>query len=506
MTDTFYATTPIYYPNGAPHIGSTYTTSYADTLVRYHRAAGERTFLLTGTDEHGEKMAQCAAEEGLEPRALVDRTAPGFRRTWDELGLNYDRFIRTTELEHVHAVQHFWQKIYDSGEVEFTEYTGRYCVGCESYLTDREIVAGKCPSHQTEPELRSESNYFFKITHYYDWLVDTLQARPELITPDRYRNEVISLVKSGALGDLCITRPRERLSWGIQAPWDADYTIYVWNDALVNYLTGIGYPDGDWEELWSGAHHLIGKDILKQHAIFWPIMLHVGGFPLYQGLHVHGMWNMDEEKISKSLGNLVDPLVMKQKYGFEGFRYYLLREMSYGLDSEFSEEAVVARINADLANDLGNLLNRSISMLERYFDGVVPEHEGESELRGLAETAAAEVDRHVRAFSTQRALAALWELVAGANRYIEAQAPWVLARDPEQRGALATVMGELLEAIRVIAVLLECFLPEASARMLESLGSPPHDGTLAERTRWGRLEPGARSVRIDALFPRIETA
>ena len=507
MSTPFYVTTPLYYPNAVPHIGSTYTTVCADTFMRYHRAAGEETLFLTGTDEYGEKMVESAAAEGLEPRQFVDRMAARFRETWGELGIQYDRFIRTTDADHGRAVGHLWQTIYDRGEVEFRDYTGHYCVGCERYLIERELEQGKCPQHHTKPEIRSESNYFFKMSAHFDWLISQLEQNPQLVTPDRYRNEVLSLLRSGALDDLCISRPRDRLTWGIPIPWDDSYVTYVWTDALVNYLTGAGYPDEPaWAERWSGVHHLIGKDILKAHAIFWPTMLHAAGIPVYQALRVHGYWNMDNVKISKSLGNLVDPHIMKEKYGFEAFRYYLLREMSFGLDTDFSEEGLVQRVNADLANDLGNLLNRSVSMLGRYFDSVVPAHEGESSLREVAVRVAAEVDRQMRAFSTQRALAALWELVSAANKYVDAEAPWQLAKDPEQRDRLATVMGELLECIRVIAVLLESFLPESSAKIIRSLGAPPNSGDLAERLRWGQLAAGTRARKIEALFPRIEAS
>ena len=505
MSSPFYVTTPLYYPNAAPHIGSTYTTVCADTFTRYHRAAGEETLFLTGTDEYGEKMVESAAAEGLEPKQFVDRMAARFREIWGEIGIQYDRFIRTTDADHDRAVQHLWQTIYERGEVEFRDYTGHYCVGCERYLIERELEQGKCPQHQTEPELRSESNYFFRMSAHFPWLISQLENNPQLVTPDRYRNEVLSLLRSGALDDLCISRPRDRLAWGIPIPWDESYVTYVWTDALVNYLTGAGYPDEPaWEERWSGVHHLIGKDILKAHAIFWPTMLHAAGIPLYQALHVHGYWNMDNVKISKSLGNLVDPLIMKEKYGFEAFRYYLLREMSFGLDTDFAEAGLVQRVNADLANDLGNLLNRSVSMLGRYFDGVVPAHEGESPLREVAERVTGDVDRHVRAFRTQRALATLWELVGAANKYIDSEAPWQLAKDPDQRERLATVMAEVLECVRVIAILLEPFLPHASAKIIESLGDTPNAGSLAERLRWGQLAAGTQTRKIEVLFPRIE--
>ena len=507
MATPFYITTPIYYPNAAPHIGSTYTTTYADTLARYHRASGEETFFLTGTDEHGEKIAEAAAKKGLDPKTFVDRVAARFQSTWQELGLTPDRFIRTTEEAHTHAVRHFWQLLYDKGQIEFRDYTGRYCVGCESFLTKREMADGKCLQHLAEPELRTEANYFFRMSPHSDWLVSQLESNPALVSPERYRNEALAMLRAGELEYLCISRPRQRLEWGIPLPFDDQYVLYVWLDALINYLTGIGYPeDPDWERRWAGVHHLIAKDILKPHAIFWPAMLHAAGIPLFQGLHVHGYWSMDNQKISKSLGNLVDPLIMKAKYGFEAFRYYLLREMAFGLDGEFSEEAVVRRINADLANNLGNLLNRSLSMLERYFDGVVPEPSGASDLSQVARHAAEQVEAQLRVFSTQRALASLWELVGAVNKYVDAQAPWKLAKDPAARQQLATVLYEALEALRVIAVLLEPFLPETSARILESLGHPACGDTLHQRLRWGGLKPETRTHKGESLFPRIETS
>ena len=507
MKTPFYVTTPIYYPTAAPHIGSTYTTTIADTFCRFERAKGREAFMLTGTDEHGEKMVESAAAQGMEPKRFADQMAERFQSTWDTLGLEYNRFIRTTDEDHREAVQYFVQRLYDAGAIELRDYTGLYCVGCERYLTDRELVDGKCEQHQKEPEPRSESNYFFKMSEHFAWWRDELERRPELVQPDRYRNEVLSLLRSDALDDLCITRPTERLTWGIPTPWDENYVLYVWTDALVNYLTGIGFPDHDgWEERWSGAHHIIGKDILKPHAIFWPTMLHAADLPLYQGLHVHGYWKgIGDQKISKSLGNLVDPLVMRDKYGFAAFRYYLLREMSFGTDTSFSEEGVVRRVNDDLANDLGNLLNRSISMLAKYFEGVVPDPPADAELAETSERVAAEVDAQMQSFNTQRALAALWELVSAANKFIDEKAPWKLAKDPAAADALGHAMYECLEVLRITAVLLAPFLPETSPRILESLGQPASSERLEGAVRWGGLPAGTQTVKIPALFPRIET-
>ncbi len=513
MTQFFYITTPIFYVNAEPHIGHTYTSVVVDTLARYHRLAGEQTFYLTGTDEHGDKIAEAAAAKTMTPLEFADQISGIFRSTWDEVGFSYDRFIRTTEREHQRTVQSILQKVYDAGDIEFREYEGSYCVGCERFLTDRDLVDGRCRDHERAPELRRESNYFFRLSKYRDWLVQHIQDNPDFIRPERYKNEVLGMLREDSgLDDLCISRPKERLHWGIPLPFDENYVCYVWFDALINYLTGIGYPDAPhFNDYWCVAEHVIGKDILKPHGVFWPMMLKAAGLEPFQHLNVHGFWNLADRKISKSLGNMVSPLVMKEKYGFDAFRYFLLREMSFGLDAAFSEAALIARINADLANNLGNLVNRTLNMVGRYSDGKVPQPGKTGELEDRVSDAAARtanaVDTHVRSLEMHRALAAIFDLVNEANRYLETRAPWTAAKDPALAEQVRTTLYTACEALRVIAILLEPFLPATAPAILDRLGYPEalhHTKLPNDAIHWGKLPTGLVTQKGTPLFPRIE--
>ena len=513
MTDPYYVTTPIYYVNAEPHIGHTYTTVVLDTVARYHRLAGEDTFFLTGTDEHGDKIAEIAAQRGVSPQEIADEYSAAFSSTWEELGFSFDRFIRTTDPDHKSVVQEILQKVYDAGEIYFQEYEGLYCVGCERFLTDRDLEGGLCRDHERAPEKRNESNYFLRITAHFDWLVNHIQEHPDFIRPERYKNETLSMLREeSGLGDLCISRPKERLDWGIELPFDSNYVCYVWFDALINYLTGIGYPDGpDFERYWGVAEHFVAKDILKPHAIFWPIMLKTMGLPVYQHLNAHGYWTVNGRKISKSLGNMVSPIDMKERYGFDAFRYFLLREMVFGLDSDFSEVALIRRINADLANNLGNLVSRTLNMTARYADGAVPKAgepgDLEREIQAAAPETAARVDRSIRRYEFHRALEAIFEFLDRVNRYLESRAPWKAAKDPANAERVATTLYTSCESLRVIALLLAPFVPDTAQEILGRLGIPDALKTARlpdDAGRWGVLEPGTATTKGAALFPRIE--
>ena len=508
-----YITTPIYYVNAEPHIGHTYTTVLADTVARYHRLTGDDTFFLTGTDEHGEKIAEVAAQRGVSPKEISDQYSDAFRSAWEQLGFSYDRFIRTTDPDHVETVKRILQHVYDAGGIYFKEYDGLYCVGCERFLTERDMEGGVCKDHERTPEQRVESNYFFEMSKHFEWLADHIEANPDFIRPDRYKNEVLAMLREeSGLGDLCISRPKERLEWGIELPFDENYVCYVWFDALINYLTGAGYPDGPkFGERWASAQHFVAKDILKPHGIFWPIMLHAIGVPPYRHLNVHGYWNVDARKVSKSLGNMVSPIAMKEKYGFEAFRFFLLRDMAFGLDSNFSEEALVTRVNSDLANNLGNLVSRTLNMTARYAGACVPAcgptEELEDEVAAAVPIAAEKVSRHMQRCEIHRALEAIFELVDAVNRYLEQRAPWKAAKQEGAEQLVATTLYTSCEALRCIALLLAPFLPETSATILERLGlagALDQAHILDDACAWGRSTAGTPTTKGAALFPRLD--
>ncbi|MBK6766123.1 MAG: methionine--tRNA ligase [bacterium] len=500
---TYYVTTPIYYVNSTPHIGTAYTTILADTTARMKRMLGQDAYFLTGTDEHGDKIAKAAAAQGRSPQEFVDEISAQFRKLWPHVYVAPNRFIRTTDPDHYAVVQRILQKLHDQGDMYYGEYEGLYCTGCERFRTEKELVDGKCPDHGTEPERIREANYFFRMSRYQEWWRTYIEQHPDVVRPERYKNEVLGYLRE-PLEDLCISRPKERLSWGIELPFDRNYVTYVWFDALLNYLSGIGF-DGDpkWSDRWNACEHLIGKDIVKPHGIYWPIMLHAAGFPVFQHLTVHGYWNFRDAKISKSSGKpiAVDPLI--DLFGADAVRYFLLREMVVGLDASFSIEAMLKRVNSDLANDLGNLFSRVAKLIGDHFEGRIPAAAtGNTELESIASSILASAPEWVGEMKWHVLIEETMQLVRATNRYFESSAPWGLVKnDP---AAAATVLHNCCESLRIAAVVLHPVMPGKMVELLSRMGEPAQDFRLAEHAKWGLIRTGARMQKGDALFPRLE--
>ncbi|MBF0413480.1 MAG: methionine--tRNA ligase [Desulfamplus sp.] len=513
--NTVFFTTPIYYVNAKPHLGHAYTTITVDVAARYSRMCGRETYFLTGTDEHGDKIVEAAERQNKSPKVYTDEISALFKNLWPKLNISNNDFIRTTNPAHIKIVENLLTRIYESGDIYFSEYEGIYCFGCERFYQERELVDGKCPDHGTEPKKIKEANYFFSMSKYQDWLIDHIKQNPDFIRPERYRNEILSFLKE-PLEDLCISRPKSRLTWGITLPFDSNYVTYVWFDALTNYISALGFPDGElFSKFWSGTQHFVAKDIIKPHGIYWPTMLKAAGIEIYQHLNVHGFWNVSGSKMSKSVGNVTDPVAVTDAYGVDQFRYFLMREMVFGLDANFTEDAIVHRINSDLANDLGNVFSRVLAMNHRYFNGEIPATDTEIEKNkslSLKESAVDTIELFKRAMDNNefhKGLIAVWDFIGVLNRYVDSTVPWVVAKDENRRNELATIIYNLMESLRVVSSLIYPVMPETSFKMQQILGIKPSEGrefkTINEIMPWYQSVAGTKVEKTSALFPRVET-
>ncbi len=505
MSKSFYITTPIYYVNDVPHIGHAYTTVAADVIARFKRLSGKEVFFLTGTDEHGQKVEKAAAERGETPIQLADRVVQRFSDLWKVLNISNDDFIRTTEERHKKVVRTLFEKVEAKGDIYLGEYEDWYCTPCETFLTVKQLVNEKCPDCKRPVDKLKEESYFFRMSAYQEKLLKHIEKNPGFIQPVSRRNEIVSFVKEG-LRDLSISRTT--FDWGIHVPGNDKHVVYVWFDALSNYISAAGcFTDEEkFDKCWPADVHLIGKDILRFHAVYWPTFLMAAGLPLPKHVFAHGWWTVEGEKMSKSSGNVVDPYQVAEEFGVDQFRYFLMREVSFGLDGDYSTDALIGRINSDLGNDLGNLLNRSLTMTEKYLDGVVPEpsEETEADINFIAHAAKCrkEYGESMETLAFNRALDHLWEIVRETNRYIDHSAPWKLSKERER---LDTVIHTFLEALRQIAVMLSPFMPDSAKEMQAQLGIETQSEalTLASLNRWGGFEKGTKVKKGKILFPRV---
>lgn len=506
---SFYITTPIYYPSDRLHIGHAYCTTIADSVARYKRLAGYDVFFLTGSDEHGQKIQRKAQENKVTPIEYVDKIVASFKHLWEKLNISHDDFIRTTETRHREVVQAIFQKIYDQGDIYKASYEGWYCTPCETFWIERQLTDGKCPDCGRPVELLQEESYFFRMSKYQERLLTYIEENPDFIQPASRRNEMINFIKGG-LEDLCVSRTT--FDWGIPVPFDTKHVVYVWFDALTNYITAAGYlHDRDkFSQYWPADIHLVGKEIVRFHSIIWPIILMAMGVELPKMVYGHGWLVVEGDKMSKSKGNVIDPIQLIEEFGADTIRYFLLREITLGMDGNFSREALISRINADLANDLGNLLHRTLNMIGRFNNGVI-EQPGDvepvdHELIKLAQDTSAEYERLMEGMDINAAIKQLWTLISRTNKYIDETAPWALAKDPAKKSRLNTVMYNLAETLRIVCILLSPFMPNTAPKIWQQLGieSDFATVTLDDAQGWGRLAPGTKVAKPEPIFPRIE--